>query len=926
MKIVPMTWYTQTGVEYSPLSNLNQKFRMTIVGADIMQRFSGSLAAALIVASSVAMLGVARAWADDSPPPPKLRLPADVVAPVRYRVELTVIPDQDTFTGTVEIDLRFAKSTPLLWLNAKKLTVKEATLKAETEKLNAKVIAEPKDYIGVAFAHPVGPGEATLRVSYKGEISRKDTRGIFQRKDGDQWYVYTQFEETSARQAFPCFDEPGYKVPWQLTLHVKKNQEALSNTAIASETDTHDGMKTIKFAETKPLPSYLVALSVGDFEIVDAGTAGKQNTRVRIAVPRGRTAEAVYAAETTPAIVNLLENYFGIPYPYDKLDEVAVPLFGGAMENAGQVTYGSSIILAKPDQDTPQRQRDWVGVAAHELAHQWSGDLVTTAWWDDTWLNEGFANWMADKIVNEYHPEWGWKVGEVNSTQRAMVNDGLVSARRVRQSIESPDDITNAFDQITYDKGDALLYMFESYMGPDRFREGVRSYFAKYAWKNATSADFLTALTGDNPEIASAFSTFLDQPGVPLITVNLECNKKAANVELSQQRFLPLGSPGAAPQLWKVPVCLRYPEGSGEARECALLDQPARQITLSKTTSCPAWIVANADAGGYYRVLYQGELLNNLLKDDARVLSGREKVALIGDMSALTLNGKLPLGRALALAPNLSRDSSSRVIVKTMEITTDPKGNLVPPNLLSQYHRYLEDLYGQRARQLGWKAKPGESEDDRFLRAQLLDVVANQAEDPELIAQSKLLALAWLDDHKAVAPDMVATVLNTAARHGDEALFDRIRAAAKQEKDEDLQSKLLSSLGLFPRPEIAKAAFSILLSDEFNVRQSIEILFVAHDSPKTRDLAYDFVKQNWDALMGKFPTDWGAFMPFVANSFCDEQHRHDAADFFEGRSTKYTGGPRNLSQTLESIDLCVAYKKTQQPSLTQFLERYAKEN
>jgi alanyl aminopeptidase len=896
---------------------------MTTVGHDMMQRFLRSLTAAFI-AASIAVLGVAHTWADDSPPPPKLRLPADVAAPVRYRMELTVIPDQDTFTGTVEIDLRFAKPTSLLWLNAEKLTVKEATLTVGTAKLDAKVIAQPKDYIGFAFAHPVGPGEATVRVMYEGQINRKDGRGIFQRKDGDQWYVYTQFEEIAARQAFPCFDEPGYKVPWQLILHVKKNQEALSNTPIASETNTSHGMKTVKFAETKPLPSYLVAFSVGDFEIVEAGTAGKKNTPVRIAVPRGRAAEAKYAAKTTPAIVGLLENYFGIPYPYEKLDQVAVPTFGGAMENAGQITYGVSIILAKADQDTPQRQRNWVWIAAHELAHQWSGDLVTTAWWDDIWLNEGFANWAADKIVNEYHPEWQWNVEMVNSTQGAMVKDSLVSARRVRQTIESADDIANAFDNITYDKGDALLYMFESYLGADRFREGVRRYLSKYSWKNATSADFLTALSGNDPAIASAFSSFLDQPGVPLITVSIDCNKRAAIVELSQQRFLPLGSPGAAPQLWKVPVCLHLPMGSDERRECLLLDQPGGLIPLPKATSCPAWVAANAGADGYYRVLYQGELLRELLKDDARVLSGREKVALIGDMSALTSNGKLPLRTALALAPNLARDSSRHVITKTLEITTDPKGNLVPPYLLSQHRQYLEDLYVPRARQLSWRAKPGESEDDRFLRPAILDVVANQAEDPDLVAQAKSLAPAWLDDRKVVAPDMVATVLNTAARHGDQALFDRLRVAAKQEKDEDIQSKLLNAMGLFPQPEIAKAAFSVLLSDEFNVRQSIAILFAASDSPKTRNLAYDFVKENWDALIAKFPTDWGAFMPFVAGTFCDEQHRHDVADFFEGRSTKYSGGPRNLAQTLEGIDLCVAYKKAQQPSLAEFLERYGK--
>jgi alanyl aminopeptidase len=880
----------------------------------------------LVVVFFLAALGVARAWADDSPPPPKLRLPADGATPVRYRLDLTPISDQDTFAGTVEIDLRFAKSTPLLWLNAQKLTVKEATLTVGGEKIDAKAIATPEDYVGFSFAHPVGPGEATLRVSYQGEISRKDGRGVFQRKDGGQWYVYTQFEETDARRAFPCFDEPGYKVPWQLTLHVKKGQQAISNTPTISETGTGDGMVTVKFAETKPLPSYLVAFSVGDFEFVDAAKAGKNHIPVRIVVPQGRAAEAKYAAETTPAIVGLLEKYFGIAYPYDKLDQVAVPLFGGAMENAGQVTYGVAIILAKPGQDTPQWQREWVWVAAHELAHQWSGDLVTTAWWDDIWLNEGFANWIADKIVFEYHPEWGWSVGVVNSTQGAMDNDGLVSARQVRQPIESADDIANAFDSITYDKGDALLSMFEAYIGPERFRERVRTYLEKYSYKNATSADFLAAVAGNDPAIAPAFSTFLDQPGVPLISVKLDCGEKAVKVELSQQRFLPLGSPGAAPQVWKLPVCLRYPAGAREERECVLLEQPVREVTLAQARSCPAWVEANADADGYYRVLYDRGLLGNLLKDDARVLSGREKVALIGDLSALTTSGKLPLGTALALVPDLARDSSRRVVVKTMDVTTDPKGNLVPSDLVSQHRRYLEDLYGQRARELGWKAKPGESEDDRLLRPQLLDVVANQAQDSELIAQAKSLALAWLDDPKAVPPDMLASVLDTAARHGDQALFDRLRAAAKQEKDENIQQNLLHALGLFPQPEITQKALSILLSEEFQPQQSITILAAAHNLPGSRELGYDFVKQNWDALIARFPADWGAFLPFVADNFCDAQHRHDAEAFFEGRSTKYKGGPRTLAEMLEGIDVCVAYKKAQQPSLTEFLEAYRKAN
>jgi cytosol alanyl aminopeptidase len=887
----------------------------------------GSLALACALVAVLVRVPAARAQASQAPVPPKFRLPGDIVGPLHYAVDLTVIPDQDTFTGAVDIQLNFKQSTSELWLNAERVKVKEATLTAGGAAIPLKIVPVDQDYVGFAFASPVGPGPAEMHITYQGETSRKDMRGIFQVKDGNEWYVYSQFEPIDARRAFPCFDEPGYKVPWQLTLHVKKDQVALSNTPIVSQTDSGDGMKTVKFAETPPLPSYLVALAVGHLDFVDAGTAGKKNTRVRIVVPHGRGGEAKYAAETTPAILNLLEDYFGIPYPSAKLDEVAIPLFGGAMENPGLVTFGTSIILAKPEEQTLEQQREWSSVAAHELAHQWVGDLVTTAWWDDIWLNEGFASWMANKIVNRYHSEWHMDISELNSYQGAMENDSLVSARRVRQPIESNDDIANAFDGITYNKGSALLNMFEGYMGADRFRDGVRRYLAKYAWKNATSADFLASLAGDDASVASAFSSFLDQPGVPLVTAALDCEGGEPKLDLAQQRFLPLGSQGGEAELWKAPVCVRYPAGSGPVGskadgECTLLDQPSRQMALSKATGCPAWVEANAGANGYYRVLYQGALLGNLLKDDARTLTLPEKVALIGDVSALTGNGKIPLGQALALAPSLARDPARQVVNKTMQITTGLQDNLVSPGLLPQYHRYLEDLYGSRARGLGWKDKPGESDDDRLLRPSVDGAVTNQAEDPEFIAQARALALAWLDDRKAVDRDMAGAVLYSAARHGDQALFDRLRAAAKQEKDEDILNTLLFALGSFPDPGIAKKALPIVLTDEFDSRQSLDILFGVAQLPKTRDLAYDFVKQNWDTLIAKLPTDSGSFLPYVAGSYCDAGHRQDAAGFFEGRSTKYTGGPRNLAQMLEGIDLCIAYKKAQQPSVTEFLKSY----
>jgi alanyl aminopeptidase len=333
-------------------------------------------------------------------------------------------------------------------------------------------------------------------------------------------------------------------------------------------------------------------------------------------------------------------------------------------------------------------------------------------------------------------------------------------------------------------------------------------------------------------------------------------------------------------------------------------------------------VEANAGAGGYYLGLYEGNLLDALLKDDAQVLTLPEKVALVGNLAWLTGNGKIPLGKALVLAPSLARDPDRQVVTKTMEITTGLQENLVPQDLLPRYRQYLLDVYGGRARDLGWKTKAGESEDARLLRPEVLSVVAKEAEDPELIAQAKKLALAWLDDHKAVDPDMVGIVLFTAARHGDRDLFDRLRAAAKKETQENFRGTLLFSLGSFQDPEIIKTALPIVLSNEFDSRESVSILFGLAERRETRDFAYDFVKQNWDALIAKPPTDSGSYLPYVAAGYCNAGHRQDVQNFLSGRSTKYTGGPRILTQRLERIDLCVAYKNAQEASVAEFLKMY----
>lgn len=856
---------------------------------------------------------------DNELPPPHFRLPTSVV-PQHYSLELTAVPDKDTFAGAVDIDLNFKETSSVLWLNAEKITVTDATLTVNGETLTAKVIPQPKDLVGFSFDHPAGPGSAKLHINYQGEISRKDKAGIFQVKDGDHWYIYSQLEEISARRAFPCFDEPGYKVPWQVTLRVPSDDGAFSNTPVLSEEPGSGGMKTVRFAETKPLPSYLVAIAVGPMDMVDAGHAGVNHTAIRIIVPHGHGSEAQFVATTTGDVLNLLEKYFGIPYPYEKLDEVAIPRVGYAMEHPGLVTYGAGFFLMKTDEATLGRKRDATSVMAHELAHQWFGDLVTTAWWDDIWLNEGFASWMANKIVNQYRPEWKMNIGELNGYQAAMGTDELVSSRKVRQQILSDDDIANAFDDITYNKGSALLNMFEAYLGPEKFQARIRAYLKKYSWGNATSSDFLQSVSGGDPVVGQAFSSFLDQPGVPLVTAHLSCGGGSAQLQLSQQRFLPRGSTGSADQLWDIPVCVRYPSGSGEERQCSLVTGKSTTLGLGKATNCPAWIYANAGQTGYYRVLYDGEMLSSVLKDE-KTLALQERVGLIGDIAALT-KGYIPLGDAMGLVPQFAHAPQRQVLDKTITIVGNMDEHLVPEQLLPKYRRYISDLYKGRAEHLGWKDRLGEDDDSSLLRPAVVRVVTNQGEDPAFIDQAKTLALAWLGDHKAVDPDMWDVVLVAAARHGDRALFDRMRAQAKKETDENARVTLLVALGSFRDPAIVKTAMAIVLTDEFDNNESIDILFAARRLPENRDLAYDFVKQNWEPLVAKLPTDFGALLPFIASHYCDSQHERDAEAFFKDRAAKYAGGPRNLAQVLESISLCAANKDANEESVAEFLKRY----
>jgi cytosol alanyl aminopeptidase len=857
--------------------------------------------------------------------PPSLKLGYDI-EPVRYAADLTLLTDAAGFNGRVEIDVNLVKPASLIWLNATDIRIHSASVTAAGKSETAAVEPGNQNFIGLRLPAEIAAGPAKIRIEYEGKISDKDTSGIFRSTDAGEKYVYTQFESTDARRAFPCFDQPDFKTPWQLTLHVRKDELTVSNTAQVSETEEANGMKRVVFAPTRPLPSYLVAFGVGHFDVVDAGTTGRNHVPVRIITPKGKSYQAKYAAAVTATIIQRLEDYFGVPFPYDKSDQVAIPVtFGfGAMENAGMVTYAQTLILSDPALDTPARQREYASVAAHELAHQWFGDLVTMKWWDDTWLNEAFATWTSSKILAEWKPEWKTRLDDLGSKFGAMTQDSLVSTRQIRQPIESMDDISNAFDDITYEKGSAVIRMFESWVGEPQFRAGVNTYLKRHAYKNATMGDFLDAISaGGKPQLTRAFSTFLEQPGIPEVSVELNCSAAPA-LEMSQKRYLPIGSAGGPSRTWQVPVCVRYQTASGPQKECFLLMTPKAEFRLSHAASCPNLVSANDAAAGYYVTAYTPAMREQLLASGTSFLDPAERRTLLHDLSSLVASGDAKESDVLSAVPAFAR-SPERQIVGQAEGVAGSIQRLVPTNLRPNYARFIRSAFGARATELGWSAKAGEDADTGMLRASLVPFVANAGDDRELQQQAGRLAHQWLKDRQGIDPNMLGVVLSTAARSGDRALFDAMLAEVKKVQDRHQRQTLIAALGNFRDKQIAQSAMNLVLQPDMDARETLSVLLGPLSNRETERLPFEFVRSHYDELVKRLPSgggfDAGAILPFVGGGFCDESSRKEFVAFFEERAKKFIGGPRNYAQALEGIKLCEAQSAAQGADIAAFLEK-----
>ena len=842
--------------------------------------------------------------------PPKLRLPT-TATPLSYEAQLTVVPTAETFEGSLTMRLSVKEPLALLWLNADQLDVRETDPKS-------RVVDGGQDFVGLEFEKPLPAGEQTLRIKWQGKLSRTDSDGAFKQQENGEWYVLTHLESLGARRIFPSFDEPGFKTPWQLTLRVRKSDEAFSNTM--PEVEKADGdFKIVKFARTKPLPTYLLAFGVGPFEVLPGGKS-KGGVPVRVIVTKGKRDWATYSAESSPKLLDLLQDYFQVPYNYGKLDLIEIPINSGAMENAGLVTFVQRINLVKPSEETPQFRRSCASVETHEFAHQWFGDLVTTAWWDDIWLNEAFATWMTPKILDRYEPKWGAAAGRVESKNGAMNLDRLLSARRIRQPIESDGDIKGAFDGITYQKGAAVIGMFEAYVGEDKFQQGVNAYLLAHKDGNATAREFLASISeAAGKDVAPAFSTFLDQAGVPLVSAKLSCEGGKGKLALAQARYFSAGTENAAQdQTWQIPVCAKWGRGPKTGRACTLLAGRTGELTLP---ACPDWVLPNDGSTGYYRMVLDEKGVKALASHAAQ-LSVPERLGFVFDVLAMARAGKARFAQLLAIVPAFATDKDRHVVQATLQIVDliDDQ-RMVPDGLRQRYAKLVRDLYGKRAQALGFAPKKGEDEETRLLRPSIVSIVGDKGEDPKLLAEAKKLANAWLSDRSAVSAEMIGTVLSLAAKKGDRAFFDRLRTSAMATPERNDRMRMISALGQFRDPALAQEADALTLSPDFDPRETLFNLYEQGGHPSTRTVAWDFMKKNYDALVKRMPRDSAAGFPGLPSTFCDEEHQADVKEFFKDRAPKVANGERRLANALESMKVCTAQRKLGAAGVASFLQK-----
>jgi len=855
----------------------------------------------------------------------------DAVVPTHYELDLTIVPERDSFSGQVTIDVEVNRRSPVIWMHGNGLEVSEVTyttgdgttIPAQYEQAHETGVAK----VSLDQAPPAGAG--TLEFTYSAPFNDA-LEGLYKVEEDGEAYAFTQFEATSARLAFPSFDEPAFKVPFDIAVTAPEGDTVITATPESASESVGDGLVRHVFETTQPLPTYLIAFAVGPLDVVEAEALPATDLRdrpipLRGVAAKGKGDQLAYALENTQGILETLESYFGRAYPYKKLDIIAVPDFAaGAMENVGAITYREQLLLlGDGSQASPEQRRAYARVHAHELAHQWFGNLVTPKWWNDIWLNESFATWMGNKALDRWKPEAGFGNLTLRGALSVMENDAMATARQIREPIESNHDIATAFDSITYQKGGGVLEMFESWLGETVFRDGVRKFLDRHAHDVADVDDFLQALAdaGNTPEVVEAFKSFLLQPGVPLVNVEIDCGGDVPVARLKQQRYLPVGSQAEPDKTWQVPVCLALGGEEGRERFCTLLDL-TEVATALPLDQCPSWAMPNADGSGYYRFSLEGEGWSNLLENfDA--LNGRESMALMGSLSAAFRADEATTATLADAFEMFAAVEDREVATRPIEDLTTMRNRLAASAAAKEgVEAFLRNLYSDRLNSLGLEPGPEEETATRLLRTDLVTALAELGRAEELRARLNRMAGAYLTDDgrdsDALPASLVGPALAVAVEERGAAFAQELLDRALASRDATFRERALSALAAAPQEAVGEMMRAQILSEELRDNEAAMIVFTQSQTREQRGAIWEWVQANLDAFIERVPTWRQGQVTHVGQGFCSRERAQEVQAFFADKVADLEGGPRGLNQTLETIRLCAALKDAKSEEVTSF--------
>ena len=844
------------------------------------------------------------------------RLPP-FIKPTRYALDLTVDPSKTTFAGRVRIGVTIDQPTRAIVLHGRGMTVRSAALASSRGKLDARASLrgarwskeEPEELV-LSFDEAVPAGEGEIAIEYEAPFS-DGLRGLYRVEEGGDAYAYTQFEPNDARRAFPCFDEPGNKTPFEISLTVPKGSVAFANAKVANRREGSGGeLVTFEFEKSRPLPTYLVALGVGPLDVLEGP---KQPTEIRLVAAKGKAALGKLSVDAAAAHLDLLGKYFDRPYPYPKLDVVAVPNFGsGAMENPGFVTFREELLLLDPKHVSTSARRAMAGVMAHELAHQWFGDLVTMQWWDDLWLNEAFASWMSDKIVDQWRPESRARVQAIGNKSQVMAEDALASARKIRNPVRSTSEAAEAFDAITYGKGRAVLNMTESWLGEDVFREGLRRYIKKHEWGNATASDLYAALAeaSGGREVAKVMNSFTDQIGVPLVTASLSCASGAGNpssfIQLRQQEYRTLERREQNDKLWRIPICVAYDVGSTVEKRCTLLEAAEGRIDLDGSAPrCPAFFYPNAGEQGYYRVGLDRADLGKLTGTTLGKLSEQERFGVVSNAWAEVWSGDLPAASFFELLQGFKKETSRLVWGQIVESLAGLDRAVVSDAARPAFAKFVRDLLGPTGRRLGWTSKHAESDDLKLTREAVLGALGGLGNDDWALSEAKRVTEAWLTDPMKTDADLARIALPLAAKRADAPLFDRLAGVLKKPRTPEMRVLALSGLTGFEEPKLIERALGLTLDGTLKT-QDFRYVFAPLMRRATRDVTYAWIEKHFDDLTKVVPSFLRARLIHVAGAMCDKERVHAVESFLGPRVEKIEGAEKITRQSVEEGLRCAA--------------------